>query len=337
MTEFGETLRNAREAKGLTIQQIAEATNMLPQQIEDLENENFSRIAAPIYGRGFVKLYCGAVGLDPKPLVAEFMDIFNGNKQPTIKFKKTVRNAEPVARESAPAPAVQQQDDAPAIREAAIPPPPSPPPPPPPPQPEPSQPEPPQPEPEPAKAIEEPEFSFAAPSAPTEAPQKTEAFDTSAIRPAAIFPPSPTPEPEARSSAAKDMVRAVEAQPFHLEQETVKSPQTKNTFSASRYSTPPPTLEPDSRYSDFYVPPVVWRVAIVLGVLCLAGWLLFALGSKVWRAATTPPDETPAGEIQDGAPAETAKPNDSAVSGVSSASGQRKERTPMKLPPLYFD
>ena len=90
MTDFGETLRKAREAKGLSIAQISEATNMLPQQIEDLENENFSRIAAPIYGRGFVKLYCNTVGLDPKPLVQEFMDIYNGNKQPTIKFKKSM-------------------------------------------------------------------------------------------------------------------------------------------------------------------------------------------------------------------------------------------------------
>ena len=40
MSEFGETLRNAREAKGLSIAQISEATNMLPQQIEDLENED---------------------------------------------------------------------------------------------------------------------------------------------------------------------------------------------------------------------------------------------------------------------------------------------------------
>ena len=87
MSEFGETLRNAREAKGLSITQIAEATNMLPQQIEDLENENFTRIAAPIYGRGFVKLYCGVVGLDPKPLVQEFMDIYNGNTRPAIRMR----------------------------------------------------------------------------------------------------------------------------------------------------------------------------------------------------------------------------------------------------------
>ena len=69
MIEFGATLRAAREAKGYTIAQIAEATHMAPSTVEDLEKEDFSRIAAPIYGRGFVKLYCETVGLDTKQFV----------------------------------------------------------------------------------------------------------------------------------------------------------------------------------------------------------------------------------------------------------------------------
>lgn len=85
MIEFGKTLRLAREEKGYSISQLAEMTRMIHQTIEDLENENFTKIAAPIYGRGFVKLYCEAVGLDPKPMVAEFMEIFNGNRELGIK------------------------------------------------------------------------------------------------------------------------------------------------------------------------------------------------------------------------------------------------------------
>ena len=78
MIEFGKTLRTAREAKGLTPGQIAERTHMMIQVVEGLENENFSKIVAPIYGRGFVKLYCEAVGLEPKPLVDAFMEIYSG-------------------------------------------------------------------------------------------------------------------------------------------------------------------------------------------------------------------------------------------------------------------
>ena len=83
--EFGKSLREAREAKGYTTAQIAETTHMLVSIVEGLVKEDFSRIAAPIYGRGFVKPYCAAVGLEAKPFVEEFMEIMNGNRCVTIK------------------------------------------------------------------------------------------------------------------------------------------------------------------------------------------------------------------------------------------------------------
>ena len=85
MIEFGKILRTAREARGYSISQLAEITHITSSAIEDLENENFSRFPAPIYGRGFVKLYCEAVGLEAKPLVDEFMDIYNGARELNIK------------------------------------------------------------------------------------------------------------------------------------------------------------------------------------------------------------------------------------------------------------
>ncbi|MBO7721688.1 MAG: helix-turn-helix domain-containing protein, partial [Kiritimatiellae bacterium] len=85
MIEFGKTLRESREARGFTVAQLAEATKLMPSTIADLENEDFSRIAAPIYGRGFVKLYCDAVGIDAKPLITEFMEMLEGNREPVIR------------------------------------------------------------------------------------------------------------------------------------------------------------------------------------------------------------------------------------------------------------
>lgn len=96
MIEFGKTLRQAREAKGLSIAQIADSTHLMSQIVEGLENEDFSRIVAPIYGRGFVRLYCEAVGLDPKELIAEFMEIYNGNRVATIRLRE-VQPTEPEA------------------------------------------------------------------------------------------------------------------------------------------------------------------------------------------------------------------------------------------------
>ena len=79
MIEFGKTLREAREKKGYSASQIAEITKLAPSIVADLENDDFSRIAAPIYGRGFIKLYCQAAGLDAKPLIDEFMARYNSS------------------------------------------------------------------------------------------------------------------------------------------------------------------------------------------------------------------------------------------------------------------
>ena len=81
---FGQTLRNAREAKGLTESQVASQTRILVQIISDMEKEDFHRIPAPIYGHGFVRLFAECVGLDPAPLIQEFMEILEGPRLPRL-------------------------------------------------------------------------------------------------------------------------------------------------------------------------------------------------------------------------------------------------------------
>lgn len=86
---FGQTLREAREAKGYTVEQLAEATHIMTKTIKGLEAEDFSSIVAPIYGRGFVKICCQTLGLDPKPMVDEFMAIYNGEQPPSSDLVAT--------------------------------------------------------------------------------------------------------------------------------------------------------------------------------------------------------------------------------------------------------
>ncbi len=88
MSSFGETLRTAREAKGLSCSQVAAQTHMLVQIVEEMEREDFHRIPAPIYGRGFVRLFADCVGLDPVPLVREFMDIYEGRRTPAVSVRE---------------------------------------------------------------------------------------------------------------------------------------------------------------------------------------------------------------------------------------------------------
>ena len=102
MMEFGKSLRAARESKGFTVLQLAETTHLAPNVVENLENEDFSHIAAPIYGRGFVKLYCEAVGLAPKPMIDQFMDLLNGTTEPRIRERPVAPEAPAATSENPP-------------------------------------------------------------------------------------------------------------------------------------------------------------------------------------------------------------------------------------------
>lgn len=115
MIEFGKTLRAARENKGLTVGQLAEATHLTSGMVKDLENEDFSHIAAPIYGRGFIKLYAATTGLDPKPLIDEYMAIVNGEHEPAIKTREVAPAAGDIAPAApTPAPEPEPPDPEPA-------------------------------------------------------------------------------------------------------------------------------------------------------------------------------------------------------------------------------
>jgi cytoskeleton protein RodZ len=60
----GERLRVAREASGLSLEDIATSTRIPTRHLESLEAGDFSRLPAPTYTIGFAKNYAAAVGLD---------------------------------------------------------------------------------------------------------------------------------------------------------------------------------------------------------------------------------------------------------------------------------
>lgn len=73
---LGETLRRARQEQKLTASEVAAGTRMMVQMVEALEREDFSQVAATIYGKGFIRMYAQYVHLDPEPLIQEYMDRF---------------------------------------------------------------------------------------------------------------------------------------------------------------------------------------------------------------------------------------------------------------------
>jgi len=70
MSTVAEQLRVAREARNLTIQQVADATKIRTDHIRALEEGNFNVFSAPIYIRGSVKNYAMLLKLDVLQITA---------------------------------------------------------------------------------------------------------------------------------------------------------------------------------------------------------------------------------------------------------------------------
>lgn len=64
MSTVGEQLREAREAQGLTVQQVAEVTKIRTDHIRALDEGDYDVFSAPVYIRGFVRSYAMLLKLD---------------------------------------------------------------------------------------------------------------------------------------------------------------------------------------------------------------------------------------------------------------------------------
>jgi len=364
-TSFGETLRKAREAKGLTTSQVAAQTRMLVQIVEEMENEDFHRIAAPIYGRGFVRLYAECVGMDPVPLVKEFMEIYEGRRAPTVRTRE-----------------VPTQETPPVIAQI----------PPPQPQPEPPQ----QPEPEPIQTPEPaPEQVPATESTPElvlepePAPEPESAPEPEPVAVAAEPTPAQAPVTEPQQSTVAEQEFAQEPPPV------VRGLDLFESAAAQPSQTPlPPSQPPVANVADIFsdspylstasardaegpsaaerfrsglssvshgvigtvrdIPRSVWRIALlaiavmaILAVLVL-GCLKLYQATSVGPANPTQQPSTPKTESKQVAPKQASKqapkqaPKQNNLAKPSKAVNPQSGKRPLrssgqKVPPLYVD
>jgi len=84
MSTVAEQLRSAREAKKLTVEQVAETTKVRTDHIRALEEGNFNVFSAPIYIRGSVKIYAAALKLD----VPQILAALDAELRGTVKYSE---------------------------------------------------------------------------------------------------------------------------------------------------------------------------------------------------------------------------------------------------------
>ena len=70
----GEALRRVREARGITVQQIAERTKVTRYHVENIEAERYGALPAPVYLRGILLTIARELRLDGQKVARAYLE-----------------------------------------------------------------------------------------------------------------------------------------------------------------------------------------------------------------------------------------------------------------------
>jgi cytoskeleton protein RodZ len=74
MSSVGSYLRELREGKGVSLDEIARATRVAPRYLEALEADQHSALPEPPFTRGFIRAYCQVLGEPPDAALARYTE-----------------------------------------------------------------------------------------------------------------------------------------------------------------------------------------------------------------------------------------------------------------------
>lgn len=88
---LGEKLQQAREARGITISEVAEQTRISPLYIESIENNDYRPLPGGIFNKGFVKSYAKYVGIDEQEALQDYTQLISEQEGFESEEPKTYR------------------------------------------------------------------------------------------------------------------------------------------------------------------------------------------------------------------------------------------------------
>jgi cytoskeleton protein RodZ len=95
---IGELLRNAREARGLSLDEIEAATRIRRRYLEAMEAEAFDQLPGPAYVKGFVRTYATHLGLAADDLAGMYPDLRTGGVSRGFPVEVRITPAMPSSR-----------------------------------------------------------------------------------------------------------------------------------------------------------------------------------------------------------------------------------------------
>ncbi|WP_053219599.1 helix-turn-helix domain-containing protein [Virgibacillus senegalensis] len=90
---IGERLKEAREAKNLSLEEIQQMTKIQTRYLQAIEKENFSVMPGNFYVRAFIKEYAAAVDLDPDVLMEEHKnELPSASDESAVQYTRVQRS-----------------------------------------------------------------------------------------------------------------------------------------------------------------------------------------------------------------------------------------------------
>lgn len=88
---LGEKLRQAREARGITLGEVAEQTRISPLYIESIENDDYRSLPGGIFNKGFVKSFAKYVGVDEQEALQDYASLAANQVTQIVDEPRTYR------------------------------------------------------------------------------------------------------------------------------------------------------------------------------------------------------------------------------------------------------
>lgn len=102
---FGEELRQQRERRGISLDDVAVSTRVSLRHLSALEEERFTELPGGVFSRGIVRSYAQVCGLDTDGTIARFLDALRARGMQTeqgdddwVEFAEAVRRSRKVDR-----------------------------------------------------------------------------------------------------------------------------------------------------------------------------------------------------------------------------------------------
>ena len=92
----GPYLRELREGKGVSLEEIARATRVGKRHLEAIEGEELSELPAPVFVKGFIRAYCQFLGARPDEALRQYRSLVGETSSDSAAHSGRSRSSRPL-------------------------------------------------------------------------------------------------------------------------------------------------------------------------------------------------------------------------------------------------